>query len=312
MATTVVAATYGSLPEFDPDKETVKSYTSRAKIFFKANSIPAEIQPAVLLSCVGGTTYSLLESLLAPISLDEATLASIISALEEHFQPKPNIISQRFTFNHRDQKPTETLAEYLAALRKLAIDCNFGGTDTGARKKEALEEALRDRLVGGVRSTSTRRKLLSMKDLTFTDAYETAKSMEAAERRSAVQTRWQIQSTKCFRGTRQDEASSRRQAHLSTRTSSSHATVVGDTITYPLTVNFPMLPAIPVGRKATLRQLAAPVQNNHKLQGSDHKIEATTLIMWALRKPHLPKRIMSYTSFCWVVGLGERSLFATS
>ena len=77
MATTVV----GSLPEFDPGKETVKSYTSRAKVYFKANSIAAEIQPAVFLSCVGGPTYDLLESRLAPTSLDAAILDSIISAL---------------------------------------------------------------------------------------------------------------------------------------------------------------------------------------------------------------------------------------
>ena len=74
----------------------------------------------------------------------------------------------------RNQLPTENIAEYLAALRKLATDCNFGS-------KEALEETLRDRLVGGVRSVTTQKKLLSMKDLTFSEACGTARSLEAAE-----------------------------------------------------------------------------------------------------------------------------------
>ena len=52
MATTVIAATYGILPEFDPDNETVKSYTARAKVFFMANSIPENKQAAIFLSCV--------------------------------------------------------------------------------------------------------------------------------------------------------------------------------------------------------------------------------------------------------------------
>ena len=68
MATTVVAATYGALAEFDPEKDTVKSYTARAKVFFKANSIAEGKQAAIFLSCIGARTYDLLESLLAPAS----------------------------------------------------------------------------------------------------------------------------------------------------------------------------------------------------------------------------------------------------
>ena len=73
MATTVVAVTYDVLPEFDPDRDSVKSYTARAKIFFKANSIVEEKQAPIFLSCIGARTYDLLESLLAPTTLDEAT-----------------------------------------------------------------------------------------------------------------------------------------------------------------------------------------------------------------------------------------------
>ena len=174
MATTVVAATYGVLPEFDPDRDSVKSYTARAKVFFKANSIVEEKQAPIFLSCIGARTYDLLESLLAPTTLDEATFETLVKTLEEHFQPKPNSISKRYALSQRAQQPTETIAQYLAALRKLAIDCDFAS-------KELLEEALRDRLVSGVCSAALRKKLLTMKDLTFAEACETAKSMEAAE-----------------------------------------------------------------------------------------------------------------------------------
>ena len=171
MATTVVAATYGVLPEFDPETQSVKSYTARAKVFFTANSIPEAKQPAILLSCIGARTYDLLGSLLAPTALDTADLDTLFQELKDHFQPKPNVISQRFLFHQRNQKPTESISQYLAALRELATDCNFG-------VKAALEETLRDRIVGGVRSLSL---LLAMKDLTFSDAYGTAQAMEAAE-----------------------------------------------------------------------------------------------------------------------------------
>ena len=162
MATTVIAATYGILPEFDTDNETVKSYTARAKVFFTANSIPEDKQAAIFLSCVGAKTYNLLVTLIAPDTLDTATLDSLFTALREHFQPTPNIISKRYAFHCHNQLPSENITEYLAALRKLATDCNFGTKDT-------LEETLRDRLVGGVRNPSTQKKLLSMKNLTFAE-----------------------------------------------------------------------------------------------------------------------------------------------
>ena len=112
--------------------------------------------------------------MIAPDTLDTATLDSLFMALRDHFQPKPNMISKCFTFHRRNQLPTENITEYLVALRKLATDCNFGS-------KEALEETLRDRQVGGVRSVTTQKKLWSMKDLTFSVACGTARSLEAAE-----------------------------------------------------------------------------------------------------------------------------------
>ena len=177
MATTVIAATYGILPEFDPDNETVESYTARAKVFFTANSIPEDKQAAIFLSCVGAKTYDLLVTLIAPDTLDTATLDSLFTALREHFQPTPNIISKRYAFHRRNQLPSENIAEYAAALRKLATDCNFGTKDT-------LEETLRDHLVGGVRNAATQKKLLSMKNLTFAEACDVARSLEAAEANS--------------------------------------------------------------------------------------------------------------------------------
>ena len=103
MATTVIAATYGILPEFDPDSESVNSYTARAKVFFKANSIPEDKQAVILLSCVGTKTYDLPTNLIAPDTLDTATLDSLFIALHDHFQPKLDIISKSFAFHHRNQ-----------------------------------------------------------------------------------------------------------------------------------------------------------------------------------------------------------------
>ena len=52
--------------------------------------------------------------------------------------------------HQRNQGHTETVLEYLTALRRAAAECKFEGF---------LEEALRDRFVCGLSSESLRRRL---------------------------------------------------------------------------------------------------------------------------------------------------------
>ena len=55
----------------------------------------------------------------------------------------------------------ENVADYVAALRKLTRHCQFGAY---------LPEALRDRLVCGLRSEEQQKRLLAEHDLTFNKA----------------------------------------------------------------------------------------------------------------------------------------------
>ncbi len=63
--------------------------------------------------------------------------------------------------------PNESVAEFMAELRRLATQCEFGMN---------LDDSLRDRLVCGLRSS---RKLLTKADLTLKKALDLAVSMEA-------------------------------------------------------------------------------------------------------------------------------------
>ena len=56
------------------------------------------------------------------------------------------VIAEIFQFHRRAQAADESIAEFDAALRKLATHCEFG---------ETLEEALRDRFVCGLRGGGT-------------------------------------------------------------------------------------------------------------------------------------------------------------
>ena len=98
---------------------------------------------------------------------------ALVTCLQNHLQPKPTIIAERYKFHQRNQNQGETVADYLAALRRAAAECQFAGF---------LEEALRDRFVCGLASEPLRRRLLLEKELSLRKATEIAVAMETADK----------------------------------------------------------------------------------------------------------------------------------
>ncbi len=125
----------------------------RNEYFFQANEIEgADKKKAVLLSGVGVSTYSLLRSFLCPEKPGDKTYNELVSVLKSHYNPKPSEIVQRFKLNSRTWKDGETVADYVAELKKLAQHCEYGAT---------LPQMLRDRLVCGVKDDRMQRRLIS-------------------------------------------------------------------------------------------------------------------------------------------------------
>ena len=169
----MAGAVFGNLQEFQPDSETITAYLEHTKVYFTANDIAAGKRVAVLLSVIGAKTYTLLHSLTSPALPQDKSLDELATILKSHFEPKPLLIAERFHFHRRDQAAGETIAEYVAELRRLSTHCDFGDT---------LNDALRDRLVCGLRYESVQKRLLSEPDLTFKRALEIAQSLEAADK----------------------------------------------------------------------------------------------------------------------------------
>ena len=161
----------GSIQEFDKSKESIIEYLERFESFLEANGITdAGKQRAVFLASVGPVTYKLIRSL-ANNAPKSKTYAEPKALLQEHMEPKPNIIAQRYKFFKRDRAQTESVSDYVAVLRDLSEHCEFG-TD--------LDEHLRDRIVCGINIEKILQKLLSQKRLTLADAIDNAIAIEAA------------------------------------------------------------------------------------------------------------------------------------
>ena len=132
---------------------------------------------SVLLTLVGPKVYELLCSLVSPNLPQDKTYEELAELFKRHYEPEPIVIAERFHFHRRNQVANENIAEYLAELRRLATHCKFS---------TFLEEALRDRLVCGLRSESIQKRLLAEKNLTLKTALDLAHGMESAHRDAKV------------------------------------------------------------------------------------------------------------------------------
>jgi len=165
-----------SLPKpenFNGDVESFQNYKERLDSYFIANDVPNEKKVPILLSVIGSKTYGTLKSLSAPALPSTLAYNRICTLLNEHYNPRPLEIMERFRFHARSQVESESVSEFVAALKNLTIHCNFG---------QYLQQALRDRLVCGLRCESTQKRLLEEDPLTFERAIQIATSMETAKK----------------------------------------------------------------------------------------------------------------------------------
>ena len=131
-----MATLHGTISGFDNSDEDWRSYTERLEHYFVANEIDsAEKRKAILLSCCGPQTYQLVKNLLALEKPSDKTYTEIVGLVGGHLNPKPSIIVQRFIFHSRGRRESESVATYVAELRRLSEHCGFG---------ETLQDMLRD------------------------------------------------------------------------------------------------------------------------------------------------------------------------
>ncbi|CAN7977120.1 unnamed protein product, partial [Ixodes persulcatus] len=176
-ATAPGAPAFGCIGEFESSNGAAwPLYRERLEFYFIANEVKsAEKKRAILCTVCGAATYAIIRSLCSPALPSETSYDDIVSRLAAHFNPRPSVIVQRFQFGKRDQRQGESIADYIAELRRLSEHCDFGPT---------LDDMLRDRFVCGLREESLQRRLLSEPELTFSVAKEKAIAAEYAHRQT--------------------------------------------------------------------------------------------------------------------------------
>ena len=178
--------------------ESFSEYMIRLQEYFHRHHIREEKkQTAVFLTVVGSQTHNLLKSLLSPTPVhtkDVKYLSNVLNNYLEYLENTPthtltqnstqgpkdtaprsastHTMSERMKFYDSRQVEHETVKQYYTKLTWIVNKCNFG---------QFREEALRDRFVYGLRSSSTKTHLLDIPDVTLRNALEISLQLEEEE-----------------------------------------------------------------------------------------------------------------------------------
>ena len=161
--------------EFDFDKpETWKDWLQRFERFRTCSNLSeegGELQVASLLYSMGDKAEKVF-SQLTLTAAEKKQYATVVTKLNAYFLPKINVIHERSRFYQRDQLQGESVEAYVRALHELASRTQFANT----------EEAIRDRIVLGVRDKDLSRKLQLQHDLDYRKAVDMARQQELVEK----------------------------------------------------------------------------------------------------------------------------------
>jgi hypothetical protein len=97
--------TFGKIKEFNGDHQEWKHYIERMNHFFEANEIKDEgKQRSIFLVSVGAKMYKLIRSLVPPEEPKSKSYEQLAKLVQNHYQPKPSVIVERFKFNYPASK----------------------------------------------------------------------------------------------------------------------------------------------------------------------------------------------------------------
>ena len=102
------------------------------------------------------------------------TYKAAMGALNNHFEPKKNVVFERHVFRQAMQGTNESSLTFVTRLCKLACTCEFANPNN----------EIRDQFIDKCSSNRLRRRLLEEPSLTLKNIVEKAQAMELAEMQS--------------------------------------------------------------------------------------------------------------------------------
>ena len=131
---------------------------------------------ALLLHCVGPDV----QDIFMHLQDVGTTYKTAMDALNNHFEPKKNVVFERYVFRQATQGTNESSLNFVTRLRKLASICEFANPNS----------EIRDQFIDECSPNRLRRHLLQEPNLTLENVSEKAQAMELAEMQSRRNAGW--------------------------------------------------------------------------------------------------------------------------
>lgn len=129
------------MTEFSPENHSFTEWKERLEIHFTDIQVETEAsKKATLLKSIGTHAYSLLRALCDPKKPNEKTYDELCTLLEAHFMPPVIIFRERLNFYTASKEFDESVSNWYARVKTLALKCKFSN----------LDEAVRDRFILGM------------------------------------------------------------------------------------------------------------------------------------------------------------------
>lgn len=165
-------------PPFDAESESSslarwKEWRERFEMYLLAANITDAKQKRALLLYVAGPAVHKIFNTLTDTGTDYKTA---IEKLDAYFQPKKNLIYERYVFKQTRPNPDESADRFVTRLRQLAETCEFAN----------LADEIRDQFVITWPSKTFRIKLLREPALTLEKLQELARAQELADHQARM------------------------------------------------------------------------------------------------------------------------------
>ena len=165
---------------FEHSREKWAAYLQRLNQHIIAHGVvDADKKKAYFLSWVGPEIYELINKPFSASELDAASFDDVTGKLDEHFKQSLHELAASYTFYQCKMKPGQTYGDWVADLRCIGRDCNFGAS-------EVLDRLIRDMIVLNTPHNEVRRACLKEPSPTLDGVLKTANSYVALAASDAI------------------------------------------------------------------------------------------------------------------------------
>ena len=150
--------------------------------YAKASRLDQEepsFQTAVLLATAGEDVTDIYDGLQFISEEDKNDPQVVLQKLREYCVGESHEAYESYKFHSRKQQDEESFDAFVAALKKLSKNCNYGSFE---------QRMLRDQIIFGLRDPILRQKLLENKDITFEKCLIIGRSYETSRQQSKSMT----------------------------------------------------------------------------------------------------------------------------